>query len=177
MLLGTFGASLLGNLFTGVKGIMRAGDGIVRAGSGSKKNVNPLLPFHPLTNIERSEYYKNEPRFNGVYSRNNLPNKIKKGAYVINLDEFENTGTHWVSLFVKTNEAIYFDSFGIEHIPKEINKFIGNNKIKSNIFRIQAYDSIMCRYFCIEFINYMLKGKTLLDYTNLFLPNDFKKND
>ena len=157
---------------------MRAGDGIVRAGSGSKKKpLNSLIPFHPLTNIEISEYYKNEPRFNGVYSRNNLPNKIKKGAYVINLDEYENTGTHWVSLFVKANKVIYFDSFGIEHTPKEINKFIGNNKIKSNIFRIQAYDSIMCGYFCIEFINYMLKGKTLLDYTNLFLPNDFKKND
>ena len=64
----------------------------------------------------------------------------------------------------------------MEHIPKEINKFISND-IESNIFRIQAYDSIMCGYFCIEFINYMLKGKTLLDYNNLFSPNDFKKND
>ena len=153
-----------------------------------------LLTFHPLTNIEISEYYKNEPRFNGVYSRNNLPNKIKKGAYVINLDEYENTGTHWVSLFVKPKYTIYFDSFGVEHIPKEINKCIRSKelghavrndttksssleRIKSNIFRIQAYDSIMCGYFCIEFINYMLKGKTLLDYTNLFSPNDFKKND
>ena len=126
-------------------------------------------------NIEISEYYIIEPKFNGVYSRdNNLPNKIKKGAYVINLDEYENTGTHWVSLFVKANEVIYFDSFGVENIPKEINKFIGN---KASIFRIQAYDSIMCEYFCIEFINYMLKDKTLLDYTNLFSPNDFKKND
>ena len=170
--------SLLGNSLTGGKGIMRAGDGRVRAGSGSKKNpLNSLLPFHPLTNIEINEYYANEPRFDGVYSRNNLPNKIKKGTYVINLDEYENTGTHWVSLFVKVNKVIYFDSFGIEHIPKEINKFIGNNKIESNIFRIKAYDSIMCGYFCIEFINYMLKGKTLLDYTNLFSPNDFKKND
>ena len=142
-----------------------------------KKTLNSLLPFHPLTNIEISEYYANEPRFNGVYSRNNLANKIKKGAYVINLDEYENTGTHWVSLFVKANKVIYFHSFGIEHIPKEINKFIGNKKIKINIFRIQAYDSIMCGYFCIEFINYMLKVKTLLDYTNLFSPNDFKKND
>ena len=186
MLLGTLGASLLGNLLTG-KCIMRAGDGIVRAGEGSKKTpLNSLLPFHPLTNIEMSEYYKNEPRFNGVYSRNNLPNKIKKGTYVINLDEYKNTGTHWVSLFVKTNEIIYFDSFDVEHIPKEINKFIDttkssylerNKKIKANIFRIQAYDSIMCGYFCIEFIKYMLKGKTLLDYTNLFSPNDFKKND
>ena len=166
MLLGTLGASLLGNLLTGGKGIMSAGDGIVRAGEGSgskKKNLNSLLPFHPLTNIEISEYYANKPRFNGAYSRNNLPNKIKKGAYVINLDEYENTGTHWVALFVTANEVIYFDSFGVEHIPKEINKFIGNKKIKASIFRIQAYDSIMCGYFCIEFINYMLKSKTLLD--------------
>ena len=121
-----------------------------------------------------------------MYSRNNLPYKIKKGAYVINLDEYENTGTHWVSLFVKPKYTVYFDSFGVEHIPKEINKIIYNSdttksssleRIKSNIFRIQAYDSIMCGYCCIEFINYMLKGKTLLDYTNLFSPNDFKKND
>ena len=135
-----------------------------------KKNINLLLPFHPLTNIEISEYYKNEPRFNGVYSKNYLPNKIKKRAYVINLDEYENTGTHWVSLFVKANKFICIT-------PEEINKFIGNKKIKASIFRLQAYDSIMCRYFCIEFINYMLKGKKLLDYTNLFSPNDFKKND
>ena len=81
-----------------------------------------------------------------MYSRNNLPNKIKKGAYVINLDEYENTGTYWVSLFIKTNEVIYFGSFGVEHIPKEINKFINNDttkssaiaRIKSNILRIQA---------------------------------------
>ena len=120
-----------------------------------------------------------------MYSRNNLPNKIKKGAYVINLDEYENTGTHWVALFVKPKYIIYFDSFGIEHIPKEINKFIDNDttkssfleRIKSNAFRIQAYDSIMCGYFCIEFINYMLNGKTLLNYIILFSPNDFKKND
>ena len=103
-----------------------------------KKNRNSLLPFHPLT-IEINEYYKNEPRFNDVYSRNNLPNKIKKGAYVINLNEYENTDTHWVSLFVKpkyttesssSERTVYFDSFGVEYIPKEINKFI-NNDIKS----------------------------------------------
>ena len=101
---------------------------------------------------------------------------IRKGAYVINLDKYENMGTHWVSLFVKLKCTVYFDSFGVEHIPKEIDKFIRND-IKSNIFGIQAYDSIMCGYFCIEFINYMLKGRTLLDYTNLFSANDFKKND
>ena len=110
-----------------------------------------------------------------MYSRNNLPNKIKKGAYVINLDEYENTGTHWISLFVKANKVIYFDSFGIEHIPEKTNKFIGNKKIKASISRIQAYDSIMCRYFCIEFINYMLKGKKLLDYTNYFLLITLKR--
>ena len=149
MLLGTLGVNLLGNLLTGGKGMMRAGEGIVRAGDGmiragegSKKTLNLLLPFHPLINIEISGYYKNEPRLNGLHSRNNLPNQIKKGAYVINLDEYENTGTHGVSLFVKPKYTVYFNSFGIEHIPKEINKFI-NNDIKSNIFRIQAYDSIM----------------------------------
>ena len=106
-----------------------------------------------------------------------MPNKIKNGAYIINLDEYGNTGTHWVALFVKANKVIYFDSFGIEHIPEEIIKFIGNKKIKACIFRIQAYDSIMCGYFCIEFINYMLKGKKLLDCTNLISPNDFKNKD
>ena len=103
-----------------------------------------MLPFHPLTNTI-SKYYKNEPIFNGVYSRNNLPNRIKKGANVINLDEYENTGTRWVSLFVKSKYTVYFDSFGVEHILTEINKFINNN-IESNIFRIQASDSIMCGY-------------------------------
>ena len=137
MLLGTLGASLLGKLLTGGKGMMRADEGIVRAGDGivtasegSKKKLNLLLPFHPLTNMEISKYHKNEPRFNGVYSRNNLPKKIKKGAYVIYLDEYENTSTHWVSLFVKPKFAVYFDSFGIELIPKEINKFI-NSDIKA----------------------------------------------
>ena len=186
MLLRTLGASLLGNLLIGGKGIVRTGDGIVRAGEVRKKTPEVTVTFS-LTNIEISEYYASKSRFNGVYSRDNLPKITKKGAYAINLDEYENTGTHWIALFVKTNEVIYFDSFGIEHIPKEINKFVGNEQsssakacnkeIKANIFRIQAYDSIMCGYFCIEFINYMLKGKTLLDYTNLCSPNDFKKND
>ena len=129
MLLGTLGASLLGNLLTGGKGIMRAGDGILRAGAGlgSKKKPKFTVTFSSFNKyIEISECYKNEPKFNGVYSRNNLPNKIKKGAYVINLDEYENTGTHWVSLFVKPKYTVYFDSFGVEHTPEEINKFIGN---------------------------------------------------
>ena len=78
---------------------------------------------------------------------------------------------------VKNNDITYFDSFGVEHIPKEIKAFIKNRNIKINIFRIQAYDSIMCGYFCIGFINFMLKGKSQTEYTNLFSPNNLKKND
>ena len=80
-------------------------------------------------------------------------------------------------MYVKNNDITYFDSFGVEHIPKEIKAFIKNKNIKANIFRIQAYDSIMCGYFCIRFIDFMLAGKKLTDYTNLFSPYDFKKND
>ena len=72
---------------------------------------------------------------------------------------------------------IYFDSFGVEHIPKEIMKFIGNKSIITNIFRIQAYDLIMYGYFCIRFINFMFNGNSLTDYTSLFSPNNFKNND
>ena len=122
------------------------------------------------------KYYKNESRFNGVYSRDNL-SKIKDGAYVINLDEYSDIGTHWVALYVKDNDITYFDSFGVEHIPKEIKAFIKNKNIKVNIFRILAYDSIMCGYFCIELINFLFKGKTLTEFTNLFSPNNFKKKD
>ena len=174
MLLGTLGASLLGNLLTDGKGIVRAGEGVVRAGEGvkKKKKRNSLLPFHPLKNFEISEYYKNEPRFNGVYSKNNLLKTIKKGAYVINLDEYENIGTHWIALFVKPKYVVYFDSFRIEHIPKEIENAISNKEIKVNIFRIQAYDSIMCGYFY-----HMFDGKSLIDFTSLFSPYNFKKND
>ena len=73
------------------------------------------MPPHPLTNFEIQKYYQNEPRFNGVYSRDNLP-KIKDGAYVINLDEYSNIGTHWVALYVQNNDVIYFDSFGVAHL-------------------------------------------------------------
>ena len=123
------------------------------------------------------KYYENESRFNSVYSRDNLPNKIKDGAYVINLDEYSDIGTHWIALYVKNNDITYFDSFGVVHIPKEIEAFIKNKSIKTNIFRIQAYDSIMCEYFCIGFINFIFKGKSLTKYTNLFSPNDFERND
>ena len=80
-------------------------------------------------------------------------------------------------MYVKNNDITYFDSFGVEHIPKEIKAFIKNRNIKTNIFRIQAYVSIMCGYFCIGFVNFMFKGKSFTEYTNLLSPNDFKRND
>ena len=126
------------------------------------------MPPHPLTNFEIQKYYENESRFNGVYSRDNLPNKIKDGAHVINLDVYSNVGTHWIALYVKNNDITYFNSFGVEHIPKEIIKIIGCKNVIANICRIQAYDSIMCRYFCIRFINFMLAGKKFTGNTNLF---------
>ena len=132
------------------------------------------MPPHPLTNFEIQKYYQNEPRFNGVYSRDNLT-KIKDGAYIINLDEYSDIGTHWVALYVHNNDVNYFDSFGVEHIPKEIKAFI-NNKNITNISRIQAYDSIICGYLCIGFIDFMLVGKFLSKLINLFSPNNFKKN-
>ena len=88
------------------------------------------------------------------------------------------TGTHWVALHVQNNNVTYFDSFGVEHIPKEIITFIDLSlSITTNIFRIKAYDSIMCGYFCIGFIDFMLSGKTLTEFTYLFSPNNYKEND
>ena len=155
---------------------------------------------HVLTNFEIQAYYQNEPRFKGVFSLPNtirshelrskeLGSAVKNGAYVINLDEYHDVGTHWVALYVNNKSVGYFDSFGVEHIPKEIMEFIESGfpdntsfglgsrrkNIITNIFRIQAYDSIMCGYFCIEFINFMFNGNSLTDYTNLFSPNDLKK--
>ena len=135
------------------------------------------MPSYQLSNFEIQKYYQNELRFNGGYSRDNLT-KIKEGAYVINLDEYSDIVTYWVALYVHNDDVTYFDSFGVEHIPKEIKAFINRSlSITTNIFRIQAYDSIMCGYFCIGFIDFMLAGKTLTEFTNLFSPNNFKKND
>ena len=120
---------------------------------------------HPLTNFEIQVYYQNEPRFIGVYSRDNLPDKIKYGAYVVNLDEYSDIGTH---LYVNNKTVTYFDSFGIEHISREVKKIVNNKNIITNIFRMQAYDSVMCRSFCIAFINYMFMGKSLIDYIIFF---------
>ena len=132
------------------------------------------MPRQPLTNFKTLKYYQNQTRFNGVYSRDNRP-KMKDGEYVINLVEYSDIGTHWIALYAQKNDVIYFDSFGVEHIPKGIKAFISNKNIKTNISRIQGYDSIICGYFCIGFIDFMLAGKTLSDFTNIFSPNNLKK--
>ena len=88
-------------------------------------------------------YYQNDSRFNGVYFRDNLPDKIQDEAYVINLDEYLDIGTRWIALYVNNKTVTYFDSFGVEHNPKEIKKFINNKNIIAHMFRLQAYDSVM----------------------------------
>ena len=126
--------------------------------------------------MEYKKYYQNKPKFNGAYSRNNL-SKINDGAYVINLDEFKSIGTHWIALYVNDNNVTFFHRFRLEHIPKDIRKFNENKNVKTNIYRMQAYDSVICGYLCIGFIDSKLKGKILLGYTNLVSFNEYKKND
>ena len=84
------------------------------------------MPPHPLTNFEIEKYYQSEPRVNRVFSRNNLPNTTKDGAYLINFDEYEDVGAYWISLFYRKTKIVYFDGFGFEHVPEEIKEFIGN---------------------------------------------------
>ena len=132
------------------------------------------MPPHLLTNFEIRKYYQDEAKHNSVYSRNNLP-KIKDGEYVINLDEYESIGTHCKALYVNTENVTYFHSFVVEHIQKDIRKFNRNENVTTNIYRVQAYHSVMCRYLYIGFIDFMLKGKSFLEYTNLFSPNKYKK--
>ena len=89
-------------------------------------------------------------------------------------------GTHWIAFYVNGNTIIYFDSFGVKHILNEIKNFIEKilyKNIKRNIYRMQVYHSIMCGYFCIGFIDFMLKGKSLLDYKKLFSPSYYEMND
>ena len=96
------------------------------------------MPPHSLTNFGIQKYCQNKPRFNGVFSRDNSPKKMKDGACVVNLDEYADVGTHWIALFFNRSEIVYFDSFDVEYVPEEIKKFVGNKKIIAKIFRVQA---------------------------------------
>lgn len=134
------------------------------------------MPPHHLANFEAYKNYQNKPWFNNdVYSTNNLA-KLRDGAYAINPKDYDSIGTHWIDAYVN-DDGTYFDSFGSEHIPKEIKKLFNNRIITTNIFRMHAYNSIICRYFCIiGFIDLILKGKSLLGYENLFCPKKCEKN-
>ena len=135
-----------------------------------------LVSFHPLNNTEITNYFKYEARFIGVFSRNNL-SRVKDGAYIINLHDKNSKGTCWFSLFIDKNLAVCFDSFETEYIPQEVLNKIRDGSIGYNIFRIPDNESIICVFLCNSFIEYMLVGKTLSDYTNYFSPNDYEKND
>ena len=173
MLLGISGARLLKNLLTG--------KGIVRAGSRNKKRKGIvkwnefLMPPHPLTNLEIQKHYLNKPRFNGAYSRNNLPKKIIDRDYVINLDEYADVGTYWIALFCRKNEIVYFDSFGVGHVSEEIKEFIRNKNIKTNVFGLKPNNSKICGCFCIGFIDYILSSEKLTDFTSMFFHYHFEK--
>ena len=124
------------------------------------------MPPHSLTNFEIQSYYQNEPRFNGVYSRKNLTKK-NKGWGIRNKPSW--IGTHWIALFCKKNEIIYFDNSGVEHVSKEMKEFVGNKNIKANIFWAQANNSVMCGYFCIGFIDLCQQVKNWLIILVCFL--------
>ena len=105
-----------------------------------------------------------------------MPKKIKDGENVINLYQYENVDTHWIALFCNKSDIIYFNSFGVEHVPEEIKEFVVNKNIKANIFRAQAKSLVMCVFFYIGFIDFMLAGQKLTVFTSFFSPYNFKKN-
>ena len=103
--------------------------------------------------------------------------KIKDGAYVINLDEYADVGAHWIALFCNGSEIVYFDNFGAEHVPQEIKEIFGSKNIIAETFRVQANNSVMYGYFWIAFIGFMVAEEKLTDFTSMFSPYDFEKND
>ena len=105
-----------------------------------------------------------------------MPKTIKNGAYIINHDEYADVGTHWTALCVKNNEAVYFDSFGVEHVPKE-SKIYWTYKHQNKHIQSTSRQFDNVWYFCIAFCDFMFAGRSLIDFTSLFSPYDFKKND
>ena len=133
-----------------------------------------LIPPHPLTNFQIQKYYQiNLDLMEFILEIIYL--KIKDGEYVINFDEYSDIRTHWIDLYAINNHVTYFDSFRVEHIPKEIQKFINRFTIKTNNYRMQAYNSVMCEYLCIGFIDLILKDKILKDFTSFFHQIMIKK--
>ena len=153
----------------------KRGKGIVKAGYGSSIKKKILILPHPLTALKCKSIIKMSLELMMFILEIIYLRKIKNGAYVVNLDEYADVGARWIALYLSNNEDIYFDSFGVEYVPKEIMHFIGHKNIKTSKSRMQVDNSIMCGYFCIKFIDFMLANKTLIDYTSLFSPYDYKK--
>ena len=135
-----------------------------------------LVPVHPFGKIEITKYSNYRPRFHNIFSRDNLP-RINDNAYAINLDDKQSNGTHWVPLFIDKNTAVQFNSIWTGYNPQDALNEITDKSITHNIFRIQSDDSVMCEFNSIDFIECKIVGKTLFDYTNLFSPNIYQKND
>ena len=131
---------------------------------------------HSLTYFEIQRYYQNESRFIGVYLRDNLPKKIKDRAYLIDLDEYADVGTHWIALHALNNNDLFIlIVLVLKTFLKRLSALLVYKNMQTNVFRIQAHHSAMCGYFCIAFIDYILVGKTLFDYTGLLSLHDLKK--
>ena len=107
-----------------------------------------------------------------VFIQENNLHKIKDGTRYP--ERYKPIGTYWIALYVNDINVIYFDSFGVKYIPKEMKTFMGNKNITRNFYRIQAQNSTMREQFCIVFTDFMLKGKILLDYTDFFSPNKYE---
>ena len=162
---------------------MLAGKGIVRAGYENKKGneigevvVEVKWIFSAAQTLRYRRFIRMKLDSMEFISEIICLKKIKDGAYLINLDEYADVGTHLIALFCRKTEIAYCDGFSVEHVTEEIRGFIANKNIKSNIFRVQARNSIMCGFFCIGFINFMLASKKLTYFTNLLSPYDFEKN-
>ena len=129
-----------------------------------------LMPPHPLKNFEIQKYYENEPRFIGVFSRDNFG---LDWTYGINVDEYADVSAHWIALFCNRSEIAYFNCFGVEQKFKNLSE----KNIIANIFRVQANNSVICGNLCIGFIDFVLAGNKLTNFKSQFSPYDFKKND
>ena len=137
-------------------------------------------PKNPVKNKTETTLTTSLKMFNGKDLPHELLNfqemiqlKDGDGAYVINLDEYADVGTHWIVLFCNRNEIVYFNSLGVEHIPEEVKEFVGNKNIKAKVFRVQVNDSVMCGYFFIGFIDFMLAGIRLTEFFLLFMLASF----
>ena len=127
-----------------------------------------------MTNFEIQKYYQNEPRFNGVYSRDNLADKIKNETNVINLDEYSDIGTHWIAFYALNLELNMSQN---KFKTLLVIKILRDLRSQKNSFRIQTYDSVISGYFCIGFFDFMLKGKSATNFFNIFSQNDLLKTD